>query len=284
MTNLFAEHKQFISKFIPPQMKDKEVVLVDITNIASYTQMQNQDEFFCKDCVLNLPWDICWFEYQFPSQTMQDGKILKNRNPNKDVCGVLAIYDKHTNKNTYQVFATLGSEETFCLGEWTEPRGIRFFGGASINISKIDSYKILIGPFLKKQVLNGVLSEELAAEGVTSEINNVQYATTFCHCRNVDYYEQACPPKLQKARIKKGRIPQETYKILDIGELKTQAKTSAKETNESELSRALHICRGHFKTYTDENPLFGNITGTYWWPMHKRGDAKNGTAKKDYKI
>ena len=35
--------------------------------------------------------------------------------------------------------------------------------------------------------------------------------------------------------------------------------------------QALHICRGHFKTFTDIAPLFGKLRGTYWWADHIRG-------------
>lgn len=48
------------------------------------------------------------------------------------------------------------------------------------------------------------------------------------------------------------------------------------------LARALHICRGHFATYSPDRPLFGRITGTVWKPAHVRGDAGRGTVEKDY--
>lgn len=46
----------------------------------------------------------------------------------------------------------------------------------------------------------------------------------------------------------------------------------------------IHIVRGHFKTYTDENPLFGKVTGTWWWGHHARGDEKNGVSIHDYEV
>jgi hypothetical protein len=42
-----------------------------------------------------------------------------------------------------------------------------------------------------------------------------------------------------------------------------------------------HLVMGHFKCY-DEKPLFGRITGTFFWPAHFRGDEKNGKVVKDY--
>lgn len=51
----------------------------------------------------------------------------------------------------------------------------------------------------------------------------------------------------------------------------------------SGLQRALHICRGHFKTYQDQG-LFGKHKGTFWVPMHLRGTAEEGIVRKEYKI
>lgn len=50
------------------------------------------------------------------------------------------------------------------------------------------------------------------------------------------------------------------------------------------LKRALHICRGHFKNYSNGKGLFGKYKGLYWWDMNLRGNSENGTVVKDYKV
>lgn len=50
------------------------------------------------------------------------------------------------------------------------------------------------------------------------------------------------------------------------------------------LRRALHICRGHFKTYTEERPLFGRYAGTFFFRDHARGAKESGEVKKDYDV
>jgi hypothetical protein len=50
------------------------------------------------------------------------------------------------------------------------------------------------------------------------------------------------------------------------------------------LRHALHICRGHFKTFSEESPLFGKHTGTYWWESQVRSKAELGIVEKDYRI
>ena len=41
-------------------------------------------------------------------------------------------------------------------------------------------------------------------------------------------------------------------------------------------------CRGHFKRYTEDKPLFGRYTGLYWWQPHIRGADRSGAVIKDY--
>jgi len=51
-----------------------------------------------------------------------------------------------------------------------------------------------------------------------------------------------------------------------------------------DLLRALYICRGHFKKYDENHPLFGKITGTFWWSAHVRGNAAFGFVEKEYAV
>jgi hypothetical protein len=40
----------------------------------------------------------------------------------------------------------------------------------------------------------------------------------------------------------------------------------------------------HFKTYTEETPLFGKRVGTYWWDAQVRGKAEESVVEKDYRV
>ena len=42
--------------------------------------------------------------------------------------------------------------------------------------------------------------------------------------------------------------------------------------------------RGHFKTYTDAAPLFGQFVGTYWWEQSIAGKKSNRVVVKDYEM
>ena len=105
---------------------------------------------------------------------------------------------------------------------------------------------------------------------------------SLAHCKNVSIAER----EAHVAIPKRGRAPKEPsvkYKTLVIDAMKQTLRTEGGIAKNG-LKKALHICRGHFATYTADKPLFGKITGTVWKPMHTRGTKSRGEVKKDYRI
>lgn len=99
------------------------------------------------------------------------------------------------------------------------------------------------------------------------------------HCKNIVKKENKPPEKLNKKRIKNGKLPLFSYYTLHI-------KDSINSNSKNVLGdhNRIHLCRGHFKHYTKENPLFGKLTGMYWWQPHVRGQNKDGIIMKDYVV
>lgn len=109
-------------------------------------------------------------------------------------------------------------------------------------------------------------------------------ATALMHCKNVEQVKSPpISPELQRARERKGKPPLLRFKTLRI-EPFGQQKMSVGTANGYREESAFHICRGHFKTFKEDAPLFGKLTGTYWWPMHTRGDRAHGEVRKDYEV
>lgn len=108
-------------------------------------------------------------------------------------------------------------------------------------------------------------------------------AVSLLHCRNVDRVEHQPSEKLSKAHQRRSGKPLTRYWTLDIDPMR-QVLEADGDLRHSGLRHALHICRGHFKTYTPDAPLFGQHTGTYWWPSYARGDRKLGEIAKEYRI
>jgi hypothetical protein len=106
---------------------------------------------------------------------------------------------------------------------------------------------------------------------------------SFLSCKNVLLMESRPPAKLSKAFRRKHGRPLITVKTLDIKPMRQVLETEG-GCGENGLTKALHICRGHFKTYTAERPLLGRIVGRFWWQQHLRGSHEHGVVAKDYRV
>jgi hypothetical protein len=107
-------------------------------------------------------------------------------------------------------------------------------------------------------------------------------AISFCHCRNVAIAECNPPVKLSKRHEKRYGRPLLRYNVIEIEPVRKILESEG-SLSHTGLSRALHICRGHFKQYTARG-LFGKLQGTYWWPTHVRGNHRAGIVLTDYDV
>jgi hypothetical protein len=107
-------------------------------------------------------------------------------------------------------------------------------------------------------------------------------AVSFMHCKNVEVTEVVPPRPKQAARRARLR-PRVRYHTIDIDPMRKVLRTEGK-SDEVGLRKALHICRGHFATYTPEKPLFGRVVGTFWKPLHVRGSMSEGRVESGYRV
>lgn len=105
----------------------------------------------------------------------------------------------------------------------------------------------------------------------------------FANCKNVTL-GQYRPSSNKKKDHRAGKhYPAIKYHVLEIDPVKRVLDSTGK-VQEKGLRRALHICRGHFATYREDSRLFGKHVGTFWRPMHVRGEAGEGMIVKDYAV
>lgn len=108
------------------------------------------------------------------------------------------------------------------------------------------------------------------------------FCLSLTHCRNVEVVESTMPPTVAKKRKEKD-IPVFKFKHLVI---KPVAGKRTINQNESMTKQngmmPIHFVRAHFKSFTEERPLFGKHTGVYFWQIHARGDKQYGEITKDY--
>ena len=109
------------------------------------------------------------------------------------------------------------------------------------------------------------------------------FTLSLLSCKNVVLTEHATPPKLIKKRVRRGDVPSIRWTTLEIGPITTALDRAVTEGAATDIKHALHVCRGHFKTF-DRKPLFGRVKGRFWWTPHVRGSAEEGVVFKDYNV
>ena len=133
-----------------------------------------------------------------------------------------------------------------------------------------------------RAMINPELTTRPPAELFISLVQPALLTVCFLHCKNVHMETHTPPaPLAKKHRLRYGRPPV-VYKTLVIEPLKRILRNEG-SADEVGLRRALHICRGHFKDYT-ERGLFGKVHGVFWWPDHLAGTLRSGLVKKEYKV
>ena len=135
--------------------------------------------------------------------------------------------------------------------------------------------------------LGGTALDTKFAEQLRDSFNSISYpallALSFMHCKNISLQQNEPDRALNNKRRHAGLKPFVRYHTINIEPMKKVLKTEGNSETEG-LKRALHICRGHFSTYSEERPLFGRIAGTFWVPSHVRGSIKEGIVVSDYKV
>lgn len=101
------------------------------------------------------------------------------------------------------------------------------------------------------------------------------------NCKNIELLDNPAPERLNNSRIKKNKLPLCSYYTIAI---KAVSRKDQDKKLKGLWDNRVHLCRGHFKTYTEEKPLFGKIVGRFWWQASVRGNPKEGMIVKDYEI
>jgi len=109
-------------------------------------------------------------------------------------------------------------------------------------------------------------------------------AWSFCHCKNVRIERTDIPKEVIKKRKKSGKVVVPRFTTIKIDAMEKVLKQMGSHKSGGGLQRALHIARGHFKTYTADAPLLGKHVGTWYWPMIAKGSKKHGEVIKDYDV
>jgi hypothetical protein len=108
-------------------------------------------------------------------------------------------------------------------------------------------------------------------------------ALCFLNCKNVRAEKEPLDPHFAKIYQKKHKKPLMQYKTLKIEGMKSEIRKGSKAAGTG-IEKGMHICRGHFKTFTEDKPLFGRVTGRFFFAQHVRGKKEKGVIVKDYDV
>lgn len=117
---------------------------------------------------------------------------------------------------------------------------------------------------------------------ITYNITMLNITLKLLNCKNIQSEIIKAPEALNKKRRKTGKQEIFNYHVLNV--VVPGKKRGYSPAKEPLSHNRLHLCRGHFKEYTTDHPLFGHYTGLYWWQPQVRGQNKYGMVIKDYNI
>lgn len=113
---------------------------------------------------------------------------------------------------------------------------------------------------------------------------HVAFSTfAFAHCKNVSVQQRTPGAVAEKRWRKKYHQKLVKYYTLDIDSMAPVLQSEG-GLSENGLSRAMHLCRGHFAVYSPDRPMFGRLHGQFWISPHVRGSDETRRVVKDYSV
>lgn len=156
-------------------------------------------------------------------------------------------------------------------------------GAGFVNPKLIAHMVINSGGGLEKIIRFAVLNKEGKESYDDIDVFLALLTISLANSRNITQIEVA-PSKndVEKFTAHFG-VPMTKYKTLAIKPMSNRTDRADQPQQQFDVM-PLHLRRGNFAHYTDDAPLFGKYTGTFWRPATVVGNEKNGIVAKDYKV
>lgn len=211
---------------------------------------------------LRLPFPLCWFDHR--TKIMADNDIGEPKSISKK--GLLV---KELENNDWDIMPFAYVDE---LQRWYPPDHWITVHPTTFNWDN----KIM--SFAAKRMNDQALRD--VTEDCQHDASLVICALLLIGCKNIGTEIIVPPDKLNAKRKRVGRTELFSYHTLVIKPTGKKQESIPKHL----WNNRIHICRGHFKEYTEDRKLFGKYTGRYWWQPSVRGRNKDGVVMKDYVI
>jgi len=253
-----------------------------INEVAEYFYDQNMKYWDIQDFPNLAPvFENCYFEYSFPNIDNFGWVLKKNVFGNRKI-GILI-------KSTQ--LEAIEDDVKWALEVYLFDK---------ISDDAVGSYKLIFvialdkngncipfpgrGPGLINILSKSSIDDDILQTQLLNKFNLYAgpafLAISFMHCKNIRIVSQGKGTNTGKRNRHTAKIRFHTLQIDPIRKI-LETEGNIKQNG---LKLSMHLCRGHFKNFTDDKPLFGKITGTYWWNSQVRGKVQNGIVMKDYQV
>lgn len=263
----------------------KSALVLKADNISDYLYHQNrQEDWDLRTDFPNVapPFEQIWIEYGIPAESYSEGKVVQNAH--RPRVGVLI--QSHEVADAEHKWACRGTIYQKLTGGLVGYRLTVTWLVTPDGACRLlpEGLRIELEP-LAPSIAEAMKDERLISDARRQATTNLFVpflALSFLHCKNVQMVKNPESPQLQKARRRRGKLPLLRWHTLTIEPVR-RIVAAANSGNPALTPKALHICRGHFKDFS-ERGLFGKYKGLYWWDAQMRGTSKRGTVLKDYDV
>ena len=245
---------------------------------------------------LKMPYKLCWIEYYFkpfigPPQAGKYDAPRRGMLAEELMDGVIHILTVHYAHDKWNL-----SPIAFFVSLQKRFKEIKNISNLLMN--KYNHYTPMIKALnldrLNQQIATIPLSpkvvafineygwEKLMVSEVLTDLQALEFFLLLLNCKNVSTEAIVPTNRINKKRRKRGEVELFTYHVLKFKV--PSSKRASTNSGEPQSHKRIHFCRGHFKEYTAENPLFGKHVGLYWWPAHVKGQNREGIVLKDYEL
>lgn len=251
----------------------------DFLDATAAQSSRSSDVIFSKETAYRLPYEVCLLESlvfdEHEDCKVKTALIVVGYEQKED--------EKYIKRYHFKNFTEFGYEVRiyawFCDPRDRTWKPAGFVLILFVDLTQQENCKCSLGSLFSR-LSNEELDAVFRGEEATMVMRIVNSFNMLMTCQNIVKEENIPPAKLQKKRVKSGKLPLFSYYTLKL------RPTSSKQAYESKnlWSNRIHLCRGHIKRYTKEKPLFGRVVGNIWCPPHARGDKNLGVIQKDYSV
>lgn len=271
VSSTVKKFREFISKSIQFHIENAGEI-IDLTEkpLAYKTIFSNEMSRYCIP-----PFPFIWFEWSICSS--HEYQLYANIKS----AGCIVISGKKDEDHTVAVIPYIKVDDSDGTPMWfpTVSAVIFTIGKDETQFFKDDD----LYNFMKKTRPNCLDQFIENSHEYTKRCSYVVEAVLLLlNCKNISTEKHYPPEALNRKRTKVGKQPLFTYHTLVVHT--PSAKHGGGDSAKTGIKHRLHFCRGHFKEYTSDNPLFGKLTGLYWWQPHVRGNKELGVVHKDYRV